>query len=39
MALRPSSVKDYELTLKNHIIPKLGSNRLAELDASDIETW
>jgi integrase len=39
MALRLSSVKDYELTLKNHIIPKLGSIRLAELDASDIETW
>ena len=39
MALRLSSVKDYELTLKNHIVPKLGSIRLAELEASDIETW
>lgn len=39
MALRPSSVKDYQLLLNNHILPKLGTIRLAELDASDIEAW
>jgi integrase len=39
MALRPSSLKDYELTIKNQILPKLGSIHLAELDATDIETW
>jgi len=39
LALRPSSVKDYQLLLSNHIIPGLGHIRLAELESSDVETW
>jgi hypothetical protein len=39
MALRPSSVKDYELLLNKHIIPSLGHIRLAELESSDVEVW
>jgi hypothetical protein len=32
MALRPSSVKDYQLLLNKHILPTIGTIPLAELD-------
>lgn len=38
-ALRPSSSKEYGLLLKNHLLPVLGSVRLADLTPEVIEDW
>jgi integrase len=39
MALRPSSVKDYQLLLNKHILPSIGMIPLVELEPADVEAW
>jgi integrase len=39
MALRASSVKDYQLLLNKHILPSIGKIPLAELEPSEVEAW
>jgi integrase len=39
MALRPSSVKDYEILINKHILPSIGKIPFAEIEPSDIEAW
>jgi len=39
LALRPSSVKDYQLLLNKHILPSIGKIPLVGLEPADIEAW
>lgn len=38
-SLRPSSQKDYQMLLRNHILPALGDKRLDEIDLDDVVAW
>lgn len=38
-SLRPSSQKDYQMLLRNHILPALGDMRLDEIDLDDVVAW
>ena len=39
MALRPSSVKDYQILINKHILPSIGKIPLVEIEPSDVEAW
>ncbi len=39
MALRPSSVKDYQILINKHILPSIGKIPLVEIEPSDLEAW
>ncbi len=39
LALKPASARRYQLTLKNHILPRFGEQRLAAITREQVETW
>ncbi len=39
IAIKPATARRYELALKNHILPRFGSVRLAAITREDVETW
>ncbi len=39
LALKPASARRYQLTLKNHILPRFGALRLTAISREQVEAW